>query len=928
MKVRITKVPSKKHGGTNGSATQMHSGPQTPPTDAMADPRTGKFHGGNTPEIKINRTLKPTSRDNATLEAELGETVVTNLQGDGIPEFYKIGGKPHSRGGTPLNLPESSFIFSKDNKLKIKEPDVLNMFGKTGKAAKKGYTPADISKEYDINTYREILANPFSDKLQRETAELMIKNYNLKLGSLALVQESMKGFDAGIPELAQAYMESVGIAPEDLLLSEPPAEEQMQQFRGGGSYNAVQTGEGLLNEDNFVKTKMKRNGRLKQKEISEKKFNRIQNRYDRRGGYDGEGNDTTMFRKGNKSVSDMNAGIPSQDYERPPWISTQKRTRSIEPYTNPFTEASEDVSYMDEIGGWVRNQDDNDYSNYGSLYANQYNGDFKEGGSTKRRVRVIKSLPTAQYGIPRFKKGGSGGSDKQAPTISNRPTAKQNIPKDAWQWDENAEGYDPSKVKVGHYVLKDGRYRKVTGYEKRKYEGDQKEEKLGKYSDDYFMMVEKFESDDKLIDAMYDKYIKVLDNTKPGKHLTQKQIDTAKALSKEEVWANFKYKQASNFAVQNDLGDLSVADKKDLWDTNPKYAQEAANKVGYPALGTSDIAAFQAAYIGMNELSNDPEYSDMLQDFGLFQHGLDDESVGGTGGSGTISQVDGFDGNTTSGEVMMRRDSEMLTEDVADITEEPTNHLGQLNEPNAPAFWTEDNMNVARDFGNLMSVKKYRPWQSTPAFELADPNFVDFRGAANRMAAQTAGLAKGASNYGAGSYGTLANNMQGTMANGILQLQEQEMAKNVDTANRFELTNTAAINAYNQQKANQDTKLWDKNAIMNQQFDNSKMALRNNLANSMRDRWTNRGKTQHLNLMTDEYAVDPVTGFKHKKPGYIPIEPATQNTAMSDRARAIKDQNAGMTDADAMKWALADAGITGKKATDPYGNYPGAGEST
>jgi len=781
MKVKITKVPNKRHGGTNGSATQMHSGQQTPPTDAMADPRTGKFHGGNTPEIQINRTLKPTSRENATLEAEKGETVITNLQQDGIPEFYKIGGKPHSRGGTPLNLPKSSFIFSKDKKLKIKDPDVLNMFGKTGKAAKKAYTPADLSKKYDINFYREILANPFSDKLQRETAEMMIANYNLKLGALALTQESMKGFDAGIPEVAQPYMEAVGISPDDLILSEPPAQEQLQQFQGGGAY----------------------------------------------------------------------MGAPSS-----------------------------------------------------------------------KRVR-IKSLP-------RFDNGGPG--DKKAPKVSSKPTAKQNIPKGAVQWDPKADGYDPSKVKEGHYIMKDGRWRKVTGYKKAEYQGDFKDEKLGDWSDDYGMLVETFEKDDALMDAMYTKYMATLNKTQPGRNLTQAQIDAAKQLSPEEVWENFKYKQKSNFAVQNQLGDLSEADKKDLWDSNPKLAAEAADKAGFPALDTEHIAAFQAAYIGMNELSNDPEFKDKLKNFGMIQTGRGDEQVSGTG-EGTISQVDGWDGNTTSGQVMVPIASEMMTEDVADIKADPevvtpeVKHLAETKAQERTPFWTEDNMNVARDFGNLMSVKKYRPWQATPAFETADPAFVDFRGAANRLAANTAGLAKGASNFGPGTYGTLASNVQGQMANNILKLQEQEMAKNVDTANRFELTNTAAINAYNQQKAAQDTKLWDKNAIMNQQFDNSKMALRNNLANSMRDRWTNRGKTQNLNLMSDQFSIDPLTGFKTFTGDNRDIDPAQQGTALTDLATTIKNENAGMTYDEALKWAKANKGIQTPQL--PVGvNYPGAAPTT
>ena len=63
------------------------------------------------PDIEERQTLGPVDVDDANLEAELGETAVTDLSGDGIPEHYKIGGKRHYDGGTPLNLPDNSFIF-------------------------------------------------------------------------------------------------------------------------------------------------------------------------------------------------------------------------------------------------------------------------------------------------------------------------------------------------------------------------------------------------------------------------------------------------------------------------------------------------------------------------------------------------------------------------------------------------------------------------------------------------------------------------------------------------------------------------------------------------------------------------------------------------------------------------------------------------
>ena len=238
-KVKIKKLPNFKGGG---SSNPKSHGLQTPPQDAASNPGMGNYHGGNTPEIKINRTLKPVPREEANLEAELGETVVTNLQNEGIPEFYKIGGKRHYNGGTPLNLPESSFIFSRDNKMKISDPAALNVFGKSGK---KAYTPAELSKQYDLNKYREILANPFSDKMQIETAEMMIQNYNLKLGALALAQESTKGFDGGIPAISMGYLQELGIDPSSLAGMEeqqgqmqppqmPTGKYGMEMFKGGG----------------------------------------------------------------------------------------------------------------------------------------------------------------------------------------------------------------------------------------------------------------------------------------------------------------------------------------------------------------------------------------------------------------------------------------------------------------------------------------------------------------------------------------------------------------------------------------------------------------------------------------------------------------------------------------------------------------------
>lgn len=179
------------------------------------------------PNPEVNKTLTAVPREAANLEAEGGETVVGNIDGSMMPSFYTIKGPRHSSGGVPLNLPDDSFIFSDTKSMKITDPALLKMFNLSQK--KGGYTPAEMSKKFDINNYRKILQDPNSDKIARKTAEMMIKNYTMKLGALALAQESKKGFPQGIPLISQPYMESVGIKEEDVLPTKVPEEVELQQ---------------------------------------------------------------------------------------------------------------------------------------------------------------------------------------------------------------------------------------------------------------------------------------------------------------------------------------------------------------------------------------------------------------------------------------------------------------------------------------------------------------------------------------------------------------------------------------------------------------------------------------------------------------------------------------------------------------------------
>ena len=166
------------------------------------------------PKLRESKYITAVPRDEANLEAEGGETVYGDINGDGMPEHQIIKGPRHHSGGVPLNLPDDTFIFSDTRGMKIKDPEILDMFGKAG--TNKAYTPAELAKQYDIQKYRKILEDPESDKLDRETAELMIKKFVVKLGCLALAQEAKKGFPQGIPAVAKPCMEAKGITEEQI----------------------------------------------------------------------------------------------------------------------------------------------------------------------------------------------------------------------------------------------------------------------------------------------------------------------------------------------------------------------------------------------------------------------------------------------------------------------------------------------------------------------------------------------------------------------------------------------------------------------------------------------------------------------------------------------------------------------------------------
>ena len=203
-------------------------------------------------DSNVKNTISAVPREEANIEAEGGETVIGDINNDGFLEHSKIVGKRHSKGGVPLNVAPGSFIFSDTKKLKIKDPEVLSIFGVT-KFDKGGVTPAKIAQKYPMNNYMNILKDEATDPITKRTASQMLKNNLEKLGMLALVQESMKGFPDGVPAIAQSVMAGLqgqqgpgqeqgeGVEHEVMEGREAAGEEGQMRYGGMAMYQKAGT---------------------------------------------------------------------------------------------------------------------------------------------------------------------------------------------------------------------------------------------------------------------------------------------------------------------------------------------------------------------------------------------------------------------------------------------------------------------------------------------------------------------------------------------------------------------------------------------------------------------------------------------------------------------------------------------------------------
>ena len=162
-----------------------------------------------TRDESVRYSLSSVPRDKANIEAEGGETVLTDLNDDNQFGLYNITGPRHSKGGVPMYLPEQSFIYSDTDKMRFNQEEMAEY----GIESKSKMTPAQISKRYDLNKYYGTMKDQFADEITARSSELMLKKNMMGLSKLAFGQELKKKFEDGVPLAAHPYLVSIGEDP-------------------------------------------------------------------------------------------------------------------------------------------------------------------------------------------------------------------------------------------------------------------------------------------------------------------------------------------------------------------------------------------------------------------------------------------------------------------------------------------------------------------------------------------------------------------------------------------------------------------------------------------------------------------------------------------------------------------------------------------
>jgi hypothetical protein len=857
-KVKITSLPQAGYGGSqNQNAVNQLYG--------NSAYMVNKFSGAEQEEQEpaYNQTLQPDPRSMSVLEAEKGETLIRKGTNSAIPEFFKIGGKRHSEGGTPLSGEKAtpdSFIYSDTKAMKIKDPAILESFGFTAK--KGGYTPAKISKKFDLNS-KELREGLYSDSdpLRKKTAVMMADNYISNLGKLALVQESQKGFPQGVPQIAVPYMDKVGLDPAQFL--PPSPEEGMAMAMYGGipkAQNGISRMDGMAEFEKLKRNYYAGNPNtgITQRATPNVAVNR-----------------TTPYTAQDIEFKDGRWQVkPTANMQAAPYsVSSQNMSpQRFQDYTFNNPEAAIDLVIKSSgIPSYIERVDKGRQE-----FLNTLNQPF-----AKQQVDTIAPAPVKQPVVT-----------QKAKPAAQTPKPKVNVAKPSTdpvssEWGDyeyggnipqyQTAGETPQEVaKPNPYakVFIEERTSKTTGKKAYLYyEGDQKY--LVDEAGNEIPGTRKVRTAD---DTKFTQYgspeigTAIDERIKKGNKVIYTRIPAGQFANQPRVKNTGIYLPSAEASSRTE-GTLSSAEWKDFQDRHGDWIEKE-----YPG-------GFNKFKQDLETVENDPDRLKNLETVGnkaagWFQDKVNEKSIKATGKAyfkpKDPNSKDPYQRDIKFGRVSYSvpnyfDDETPETPNTPDTPREPV-EPGELNPPPVPkrppiGFYPQDVLNTAAAVGDLASINKYNPRMAQFVPEPMEPTFYD----PNRELANNAEMANIASANlaqftGPQAFNTRFSDVQGKSLANAANVLGRYNNLNVGVANQFEQANKQINNEANFRNALMANDFYDKTVIANQQFDNSKRAGRREAVDYVNAALENRFITDQMNSLYPNFFVDPAALKTYYKP--------------------------------------------------------------
>ena len=805
--------------------------------------------------IKVTKSITAVPRKDANLEAEGGETVIGNIDGSKIPSFFNIEGPRHTKGGVPLNLPDDSFIFSDTKAMMINDPVLLKMFNMPTK--KGGYTPAEMSKKFDINRYREILQDRNSDKLDIKTAEMMIKNYVIKLGALALAQESKKGFPQGIPKLSEPYMEANGITEEDLI---PKKENPKGQQQSNNNNMPQEEEEEVMEMPNGEPTaqpqeEMMRYGGIKRlrraqegmQQPSEEEMMMMQQQQAQQQPQQG-GQDQQMMQIMQQVAEALQQGAEPEELT----VELLQGQVPPEAIAQIFVELGMPEDQVQQLVMGVMQQ--------------MQGGQEQDPSQMQQAPMAAYGMSMGGYDMPFY-------DDQYEMAYGGMPKYVTGGPGDTEPKKIKKSEYDSDKYK--DYTV-DGKIKRKTTYNeisgKKEYTSDRAPSGGGKNPN----LVADLCRNMKQPGSRH--YGKTAEEVVAYAGLNKSAIVTLKACEQK---ATVKSEDAVTYDKEGDTPCLCLkTDGSPYKDAQGNTKKAPEDKDGNCI--TDDPSCYETTTTPCVEGSDEYKAKQKeCTDAGKEFDGPNCKCVETT--------IEGCKEGTD----VYNKAKAICDEKGEEFDPSICNCATTPGERKPPKWWLQDNVNTMGAVSDLASIKKYMPWEARVDLEEPRPTFLD---PTRELGAQSeqANIASQASASFAGAQGLGARNAatQGNAAAQAANTLSNINNQNVNIANQFEGTQVGIRNQesmLNQQMAN---RVFDKNTIANQQFDNAKLQGRQNLRNAYNNAVTNKWKTDALNQMYPNYQTDAGPGGRVT---YTPTDKTLDTTkrknTYADAEEHCKDQS-------------------------------------